>query len=350
MNKNYPYIIAEIGANHNGDMDLARTLIRTAKECGVDCVKFQLYHFGELNTMDHLLNLDQGKVKLENVPEWKSKELGLKSIFEQSKKFAADEQKHIEFFNYAREIGIEYATSVFSKSGVDFCIEEKASFIKVASCDALNLDLIEYIISKDYPVIIALGMCTMGEIEQIVNLVPQKYRHNVTLLHCVSIYPPKDNIVNLNFLSTLKHAFGLPVGFSDHTLGTTIPLAAITLGASVIEKHFTMDKEMPGWDHKVSANPEEMAFICSESKRIVDALGSEIRTVSDDEMAKRLKFRRGLTTKNSLAEGQVITYDDLTLKRPGTGIPADRLKEVIGRHVNHAIEADKTLTWEDLVK
>ena len=346
----YPYIIAEIGANHNGDMDLAKRLIKKAKECGADCVKFQLYHSGELNTRDHLINLDKGVMRLENVAEWKTKELGLSSIFEQGKKFMAQEPEHIEFFNYAREIGIDYATSVFSKSAVDFCIEQKTKFIKVASCDALNLDLIEYIISKDYPVIIALGMCSLGEVEQIVNLVPNKYRHNVTLLHCVSIYPPQDDIVNLNFIQTLKQAFELPVGFSDHTIGTTIPLAAITMGASVIEKHFTLDKDMPGWDHKVSANPEEMAFLCSESKRIMHALGSGFKVVSQAEIEKRLKFRRGLVINRPMKAGQTIVYEDLACKRPGTGIPADRMKEVIGRRVNHDFEADKTLFWEDLVK
>ena len=348
--RQYPYIVAEIGANHNGDMELAKTLIRTAKECGVDCVKFQLYHSGELNTRDNLMDLDSGKMKLENVQEWKTKELGLGSIFEQGRKFMAQEQEHIEFFNCAREVGIDYATSVFSKVAVDFCIEQKTKFIKVASCDALNLDLIEYIISKDYPVQIALGMCSLGEVEQIVNLVPEKYRHNVTLLHCVSIYPPKDDIVNLNFLQTLKQAFELPVGFSDHTLGTSIPLAAITLGASVIEKHFTMDKDMPGWDHKVSANPEEMKFLCSESKRIIDALGSGRKVVSEAEMEKRLKFRRGLVINRPMKEGQVIVYEDLACKRPGTGIPADRMREVIGRRVGHDFEADKTLFWEDLIQ
>ena len=193
-------------------------------------------------------------------------------------------------------------------------------------------------------------MCSLGEVENIVNLVPQKFRHNVTLLHCVSLYPPKDEYVNLNFMDTLKNAFGLPVGFSDHTLGTAIPLAAIAKGAAVIEKHFTLDKNLPGWDHKVSATPNEMKIICEDGKRIIDALGSGIKVVSDAEMEKRLKFRRGLVTKHALEKGHELVYDDFMFKRPGTGISADRLNEVIGRHVNRDIEADKTLFWEDLVK
>lgn len=349
MNK-YPYIIAEIGANHNGDMDLARKLILEAKKAGADCVKFQLYEPNDLNTYDSMIELDKGLLRLENVPEWKSMELGLSNIFEQVEKFAVQEQEHIEYFNYAREIGIDYATSIFTKKEVDFCIEQKTSFIKIASCDATNLDLIEYVLSKDYPVMFALGMCSLGEIENIVNMIPQKCRHNVTLLHCVSLYPPKDEYVNLNFINTLKTAFGLPVGFSDHTIGTAIPLGAIAMGADVIEKHFTLDKNLPGWDHKVSATPDELRIICEDGKRIIDAMGNGIKSVSEAEMEKRLKFRRGLVTKHALKAGHRLEYDDFMFKRPGTGIPADRLKEVIGRHVNHDIDADKTLFWEDLVK
>ena len=216
--------------------------------------------------------------------------------------------------------------------------------------DTKTTDQLLDLISKDYPTQIALGMASLAEIEAIVKLIPERFKHNVTLLHCVSLYPPKDEYVNLNFLHTLRQALGMEVGYSDHTFGFSIPLAAIALGATVIEKHFTLDKNLPGWDHKVSANPEEMRIIASESKRIVDALGNGIKVVSDDEIAKQKKFRRSITTADSLKAGQEITYNDILFKRPGTGIPADRFKEVIGRHVNRDIEENKTLFWEDLVK
>lgn len=217
--RKYPYIIAEIGANHNGDLELAKKLIKTAKECGSDCVKFQLFGPRDLNTYDNLVELDTGVVKLENVPEWKSAELGLNSIFDQAEKFAVQQKEHIDYFNYAREIGIDYATSVFKKEDVDFCIDQKVAFIKIASCDALNLDLLEYVFSKDYPTMIAFGMSSLGEIEQVVNMIPAKTREKVTLMHCVSLYPPKDSDVNLRFINTMKTAFGLEVGFSDHKIG-----------------------------------------------------------------------------------------------------------------------------------
>lgn len=350
MRRKYPYIVAEIGGNHNGDIELGKKMIKTAKECGADAVKFQLYRRSDLWTEDHLKELNDGLVKLENVSNWSTKELGLNNIFEQVDKFAIQEQEHIEFFNYARELGIDYGTSAFTKNDVDFCIDQKVANLKIASCDVTNLDLIEYVISKNYPTQIALGMANLAEIEAIVRLIPEKYKHNVTLLHCISLYPPKDEYVNLNFLKTLRKTFGFEVGYSDHTFGFSIPLAAIALGATVIEKHFTLDKNLPGWDHKVSANPDEMRIIASESKRIVDALGNGIKIVSEDEIAKQKKFRRSITTANYLKAGQVITYNDILFKRPGTGIPADKYKEIIGRHVNRDIEANKTLFWEDLVK
>lgn len=345
-----PYIVAEIGGNHNGDVDLAKRMIREAKACGADAVKFQLYRRCDLWTEDHLKELNDGLVKLENVSAWETKELGLKDIFAQVDKFAVQEKEHIEFFNCARECGIDYGTSTFTKKDVDFCIDQKVANLKVASCDVTNLDLIEYVISKDYPTHIALGMASLAEIEAIVNLIPEKCRRNVTLLHCVSLYPPKDELVNLKFIETLRRNFGMAVGYSDHTLGFEIPLAAVSMGASVIEKHFTLDKNMPGWDHRVSADPTEMKIICSAAKRIADALGDGIKRVSDDELAKRKKFRRTIATARALKAGEEIRYEDILFKRPGTGIPADKYKEIIGRHVCCDIDANKTLLWEDLVR
>ena len=209
MRKKYPYVIAEIGGNHNGNMDLAKQMIKTAKECGADAIKFQLYRKQDLWTNDHLEELNQGLVKLENVSNWTTKELGLNNIFEQIELFSVQEKEHIEYFDYARKIGIEYSTSTFTKNDVDFCVDQKVAFLKVASCDVTNLDLIEYVLSKDYPTLISLGMASLSEIEQIVKLIPTKTWNKVTFLHCVSLYPPKDEIVNLNFMKTIKNTFGM---------------------------------------------------------------------------------------------------------------------------------------------
>lgn len=348
--KNYPYIIAEIGGNHNGDMDLAKQMIAKAKECGADAVKFQLYRKKDLWTEAHLKELNDGLVTLENVQAWSTKELGLNNIYEQIERFAVQQKEHIEYFDFARKLGIDYSTSTFTKEDVDFCVDQKCAFLKVASCDVNNIDLLEHVFSKNYPTMISLGMATLAEIEQVARMIPANMKDKVVLLHCVSLYPPKDEYVNLNFLQSIKHAFGVRVGYSDHTLGFSIPLAAVAIGAEVIEKHFTLDKNMPGWDHKVSADPYEMAIMCSESKRIIDALGDGVKVLSQDELEKQKKFRRSMATAKRLEEGHVIERDDIVYKRPGTGIPSDRIYEIIGRRVNHTIEADTTLFWDDLVK
>lgn len=350
MKEKHAYVVAEIGGNHNGDIDLAKRMIQEAARCGADAVKFQLYRREDLWTEDHLHELNNGVVKLENVSNWSTKELGLQDIFAQVDRFAVQEQEHIEFFKCARDCGIDYGTSAFTKRDVDFCVDQGVANLKIASCDVTNLDLIEYVLSKDYPVHIALGMASMAEIDAIVTLIPERCRSKITLLHCVSLYPPKDESVNLRFMETLARSTGLNVGYSDHTLGFEISLAAIALGASVIEKHFTLDKEMPGWDHKVSADPSEMEIICRAAKRISASLGDGVKRLSADEMAKRLKFRRSIALVRSLKAGEQIGYGDIAFKRPGTGISADRYQEVIGRRINHDMEGDKTLFWEDLVK
>ena len=346
----YPYIVAEIGGNHNGDVELAKRMIRSAKENGADAVKFQLYRRGDLWTEEHLHELNDGVVRLENVESWTTQELGLNNIFEQIDRFAVQEKEHIEFFNCARELGIDYGTSTFTKNDVDFCIDQKVANLKVASCDATNLDLIEYVISKEYPVHIALGMVSMEEIREVVSLIPDCCRRHVTLLHCVSLYPPKDSQVNLSFMNTLRREFGMEVGYSDHTLGYAVPLAAAALGASVIEKHFTLDKNMPGWDHKVSVNPEELRTICTMSKRIADSAGDGVKVLSEDGLAKRRKFMRTLATARPIKAGAVIAYEDLAFKRPGTGVSAAKYTEVIGKRAAHDIAADKTLFPEDIAR
>jgi sialic acid synthase SpsE len=345
----YPYIIAEIGGNHNGDMQLAKKMILEAKKCGADAVKFQLYRGHELVTQRHLEELDSGKVKLENVSKWETNELGLKNIFEQVEKFSIQEEEHISLFEYAKEIGIDYTSTAITTEGIDFLVDQKVAFLKVASCDINNPEFVEYIISKGLPTVISVGLASLGEIEVIVNLIPEKFKKNITFLHCVSLYPPKDKIVNLKFIQTLKQYFNVNVGYSDHTLGYSIPLAAVTLGANIIEKHFTMDKDMPGWDHKVSADPFDLKIICTESKRIVDSLGDGTRNLDKQEVSKRLKFRRSLVSVKKLEKGNIIRREDIVYKRPGTGIAPDELEYVVGRKVNKDISEDELINWEDLV-
>jgi len=189
----------------------------------------------------------------------------------------------------------------------------------------------------------------MGEMEQAVDAVRAEGNDQIVLLHCISIYPPEYETIHLRNMETLQRAFGCPVGFSDHTLGTAIPLAAIAIGASIIEKHFTLDQDMEGWDHAISANPEQMRTIVREGNNIVAALGSSRRTVSDAEMEKRKKFRRSLVTRQALSKGHVLSESDFDAKRPGTGVAPDQIQYVIGRTLACDMTGDQVLRWSNLL-
>jgi len=214
--------------------------------------------------------------------------------------------------------------------------------------DLNHLSLLRHAGSKGKPVIVSTGMASLGEIERAVNVLWEAGSGPVALLHCVSIYPPDYEIVHLRNILMLQQAFGVPVGFSDHTVGTAIPLAAIAVGATIIEKHFTLDKEMEGWDHWVSATPDELAVIVREGRNIVTALGSSERRVSLGEMEQRKKFRRRVVLKRALAAGTVLGWEDLDYKRPGTGIGPDEARYVVDRRLRNDCPADHELGWSDL--
>lgn len=346
----HPYIIAEIGANHNGDINVAKKMINIAKESGADAVKFQIKMDPfELSTYDHSKALNEGSVKLENVSEWRSDELGLKNIWEQQKKFNFSKQEFTELRNYAKKQKIDFGASVFNEKGVDYLNESDADFVKLASMDANNYVLIDYVFKQTMPVIISTGMTSLSEIDVIYNMIPEEKKHDVTFLHCVSLYPPKDEYINLKFIKTLIDLYDTPIGYSDHSIGTSIPLAAVAMGASVIEKHFTLDKDLPGWDHKVSANPEELSVICTESKRIQNALGGFYKKLSPAEIEKSKKFRRSVTTIKEIKKGESIKLNNITYKRPGTGIPVSDADKILGFKANKDIPRDSTMFWEDLI-
>jgi N-acetylneuraminate synthase len=190
-------------------------------------------------------------------------------------------------------------------------------------------------------------MSTLSEIETAVNTVKSEGNNNIVLLHCISIYPPKDKDIHLRNITMLQQAFDLPIGFSDHSFGASIPLASVALGACIIEKHFTLDKDLPGWDHEISANPVEMKTICEDSKKIAAALGNVFRTVSDEEEQKKSKFRRSIVSSKKLKKGDIITETDLAYKRPGTGIPPNEYSYLIGRKLNTDLEEDSLFTWNN---
>ncbi len=334
-----PYIIAEIGANHNGDMALARQLIDSAKACGADSVKFQSW------TPKSIVSEGEYE-KNQSYDDCPKKHFG--SLKDMVTKYYLKTEEHKELKEYCDEIGIDFSSTPFSIEEVDLLNEVGVEYFKVASMDITNHALLTYIAKTNKPVILSTGMATMGEIEEAIRVVEEAGNTQITLLHCISIYPPEMEDIHLNNIKTLREAFGYPVGFSDHSIGFSIPLASVALGACIVEKHFTLDKDMPGWDHAISADPTELKIICEESANIVKAMGNSKRTVSAAEQDKKLKFRRSAVVATALEEGHVLTEADILFKRPGTGILTHELKYLVGRKLNKSVNADDMLSWQDV--
>lgn len=333
-----PYIIAEVGANHNGDMDLCRQLIDAAADMGADAVKFQSWSESSLIARE----------EYDRNPEYSDKERHFGSLREMVRAYQLTPEQHKAAQRHCQQRGITFCSSVFSRQEVDLLEDLDVPFYKIASMDIVNLPLLSYVAQTQRPVIISTGMADLGEIEQAMEVMRAEGNDQVVLLHCVAIYPPATDSINLRNMVTLRDAFDVPIGFSDHTLGTSVPLAAIALGACVIEKHFTLDKGMPGWDHTISADPPELQTIVEQGHNVYRALGTTTRTVSPAEHEKRKQFRRSLVARSSLPQGHVIAEKDLDAKRPGTGIAPDEMSYVLGRTLAHSVDDDQVIRWEDL--
>ncbi len=333
-----PYVIAEVGANHNGDMDLCMRLIDAAAEAGAQAVKFQSWSETSLIARE----------EYDRNPEYSDKKKHFGSLLEMVRAYQLTSEQHRQALVHCRKRGIAFCSSAFSAEEADLLDELEVPFIKIASMDVTNLALLTYVARKQRPVLVAAGMATLGEIEQALDAIRAEGNEQIVLLHCVSLYPPEASAIHLRNMGTLREAFDVPVGFSDHTLGTCIPLAAVALGASVIEKHFTLDKEMAGWDHAISADPTELRTIAEEGLRVFQALGSPRRTITEAERQKRRQFRRSLVARRPLPAGHVLAEDDLDAKRPGTGIGPDELRYVVGRRLADDVVEDQVIRWEGL--
>lgn len=334
-----PYIIAEIGANHNGDMVLAKKMIDEAKQCGADCVKFQSW------SKDTIFSK---KVYDENYflrDDYRNRtDYTLESIVE---KYHIGIEQHRLLKEYCDKVQIEFNSTPFSKQEVDLLVDElKVPFVKVASMDLNNIPFLTYIAQKGVPVVMSTGLCGLSDVCDAIKCLKVNGCPEVILLHCVSIYPPKDEQVNLNNIDMLRQTFGCKVGYSDHTLGVVAPLMSLSKGVCIIEKHFTLDKNMVGWDHKISASPEELKIICDSAKVGYKMLGSYTKVVNEDK-ERREAFQRSIVAARPIKKGHVITEGDLDYKRPGSGIPPKYFKFIIGKEAKRSISYDEIITIKD---
>ncbi len=316
------FIIAEIGLNHNGEIDLAKKMIKKAKKCGADAAKFQMFDTSELYSRDH-------------------------KLFDTFESLQLSREGWREVKDFAEKENILFTASVFDKNSVDLLDELKSPMFKIASGDLTHIPLLDHISRKDKPTIISTGLSNISEVEEAVNTFYSNGNRKISLLHCVSNYPSSLADLNLNVIETLKRSFRVPVGFSDHTLGTTAPVTAVASGADIIEKHFTLDRNMEGPDQKLSLPPDMFDGMVEKIREIEKGLGDGLKKpVEDEKMIKNA--RRGITARCTIKEGEEIKEEHLKITRPEIGIKPKFYELVLGREAKKTIDEDEPLTWKHI--
>lgn len=327
-------IIAEAGVNHNGDIDVAKRLIEVASEAGADYIKFQTFKT-ELCISKNAKKADyQLKTTDEN-----------ESQFDMVKKLELDIEKHKILLEYCKKNHIQFLSTAFDLDSIDLLVELGIDIFKIPSGEITNLPYLKKIASFNKNIILSTGMATLGEIEKTLNVLVENgtQREKITLLHCNTEYPTPIEDVNLKAMQTLKEAFKLPVGYSDHTLGITIPIAAVAMGASIIEKHFTLDKGMQGPDHSASLEPNELKSMIKSIRELEQAFGDGIKKPSKSESKNINIGRKSIVAICSIKKGEIFTEKNLGVKRPGIGISPMLWDEVIGKVAKKDFEIDELI-------
>lgn len=329
------YVIAEAGSNHNRDLDMARRLVEVAAEARADAVKFQTFS-GRTLYSTRAPRFDY----LEGVSDKPPAEL-LESL-----ELPREWQPILA--HHAEACGIEFLSSPFDRQAVDELDALGVAAFKVASFELVDLPLIRYIGEHRRPVILSTGMATMGEIEEALDAAREGGTDQLAILQCASVYPAPPSSMNLRAILTLKAAFRLPVGLSDHSLGIHVPVAAVALGANLVEKHFTLDRSLPGPDHSFAIEPGELAHMVGHIREVEAALGDGAKRGPTPAEAEEMfaKARRSVVAAVRIPEGARIDRDMLTVKRPGFGIKPRFIDAVVGRTATTTIEEDEVITWD----
>ncbi len=335
-------IIAEAGVNHNGSIEIAKQLIDVAYESGVDIVKFQTFKAEKLVSK----TAKKADYQIENTSDE-----NVDSQFEMLKKLELTESDHLELKSYCEQKGIEFWSTAFDSDSIQLLRKLGIKRWKIPSGEITNLPFLQIIGSFGEEIILSSGMCTLDEIEDTLNVLTSAgtSKNKITVLHCNSEYPTPMQDVNLNAMNGIKERLGVKVGYSDHTLGIEIPIAAVALGAEIIEKHFTLDKTLEGPDHKASLEPDELIKMVSAIRNIEKALGDGIKKPSPSEIKNIAIARKSIHLKHDMMQGQMISKDDIIMKRPGDGISPMKMNEVIGKKMNANFSADHKLALSDII-
>lgn len=339
------FIIAEAGVNHNGDADRALAMVDAARRAGADAIKFQTF------SADKLAAPGADKA------DYQKRETGEGGQHAMLRALEMSEDLHHRLIARCVEVGIEFMSTPFDEEAADFLVGHGMRRIKVPSGEIVNHPFLKHLTRLDRPLIVSTGMATMDEIVEAVALIAATraqagltgaLEQMLTVLHCTSNYPASPSDVNLRAMRTIAEVTGLPVGYSDHTLGLAVSTAAVALGATVIEKHFTLDVTLPGPDHRASLTVEQLTDLVAQIRDVEVALGSTIKAPTAAELPVRAVARRSVTARGDLAQGHLLTPEDLILLRPASGIAPKHLDMVVGRTMLRAVEAGQPLTWHDM--
>ena len=324
-------IIAEIGVNHNGNVDTAKKMIEVAKECGADIVKFQTF------------NTDALTSKFAKMAEYQKKNIGEeKSQKDMLKSLALSYDDFRELADYCKKVGIMFLSTPFDIGSVHF-LNSLQDIWKIPSGEITNYPYLVEIAKTKKKIILSTGMCTMDEVEASLKVLKDNGATDITLLHCTTDYPAPLESVNLKAMLTLKEKFGYPVGYSDHTKGIEVSVAAVAMGAEVIEKHFTLDRNMPGPDHKASLEPNELKELVDAVRNVEKAIGDGNKKPTESELQNRNVARKSIVALKPIKKGELLSEDNLTTKRPGNGVSPMRWNEIIGTAASRDYEEDELI-------
>lgn len=313
-------IIAEAGVNHNGSFELAKKMVDAAKDAGVDYVKFQTFNPKKLVS------------KYAEKAEYQKKTTGSdETQLQMLQKLALTEYTFLSLRDYCKEVGIGFISTPFDLDSIAFLETFNMDFWKVPSGEITNLPYLEAISKTKRKVVMSTGMCDMNEIQDAIEVLEKNGTSEITLLHCNTQYPTPYEHVNLSAMNTIRDALHKEVGYSDHTQGIEVPIAAVAMGATVIEKHFTLDKNMEGPDHKASLDPIELKQMVMAIRNIERAIGNGLKEPSSSELANKAVARKSIVASRDIKQGEVFSEDNLTTKRPGTGVSPMKWHDVIGK-------------------
>jgi N-acetylneuraminate synthase len=325
-----PYIVAEVNSSHNGNVEVAKQMIDAAAEAGCHCVKFQSWSAESLYSATY----------------YKANPISKRIV----QKFSLTPEQLKDMAAYCRTKGVAFSSTPYSRPEVDFLLDEcGAPFVKIASMDSNNYPYLRYIARKNCPIVLSTGMSTIEEVEKAVEVIEEAGNSQISLLHCISIYPPEMETIHLNNILGLRARFPqYPIGFSDHSHGIEMAAAATALGAALIEKHLTLDNHKIGMDNQMATEPEEMKRMVEGCLNVQKAMGTQERVVLQAEQEQMLKMRRSVIVTRNMKAGETLTYDALDAKRPGTGIPPVEIDNLVGKKLVRDVQADMLLEKEDI--